>query len=382
MACLRTPSTSSTPNAFEPTRWSSLKYHGVHSKRAGDATPVCTSVRAVGQHAQAHLERLGVPDGVVHGVDVAGVHERQPFPRLADDAAGPLGQLVDQAVARLGREDLCAESSRPMPPGRASERSIATSTEGNSARRIAIDVVPSAPAPYTTTRPPCRRRVACDRVQRHRERISEHGDLVGDVVGHREHHGAMGREVLGETARRVLRVAGVDTRRQPAVDEAPTCAEVAVLAFRAHRVDAHGARTRATGSTRHAGRLARSSTAEPTSTTSATTSWPITCGNEMSAVIGLSPASSKSMRICFESEPQIPVSRVFNTTQSSATRVGSGTSSTFIGVDARCCTNRGASAGGVSTGPGSVRKTSALTTGHRLHPWRPRRPGTCRCRRS
>ena len=44
MACLRTPSNSSTPNALEPIRRSSLKYHGVHSKRAGDDTPICTSV--------------------------------------------------------------------------------------------------------------------------------------------------------------------------------------------------------------------------------------------------------------------------------------------------------------------------------------------------
>ncbi len=44
MACLRTPSTSSTPNALEPTQLISLKYSGLHSHRPGACTPAFTNV--------------------------------------------------------------------------------------------------------------------------------------------------------------------------------------------------------------------------------------------------------------------------------------------------------------------------------------------------
>ncbi len=58
--------------------------------------------------------------------------------------------------------------------------------------------------------------------------------------------------------------------------------------------------------------------AGPSATTSATTSWPITWGNEQNAAIALSVSPSpKSSRICLESEPQMPVSRGRVTTQSS-----------------------------------------------------------------
>ena len=40
----RTPSTSSSPNAFEPTQLISLKYSGVHSHDVGPCTPAFTSV--------------------------------------------------------------------------------------------------------------------------------------------------------------------------------------------------------------------------------------------------------------------------------------------------------------------------------------------------
>ena len=44
MPCLRTPSTSSNPNAFEPTIEISLKYSGVSSHHVGPCTPAFTSV--------------------------------------------------------------------------------------------------------------------------------------------------------------------------------------------------------------------------------------------------------------------------------------------------------------------------------------------------
>ena len=93
-------------------------------------------------------------------------------------------------------------------------------------------------------RPPAgRRRVAGDRVERHRERVGEHRHLVGHVVGDRHQHVAVGGQALGEPAGRVGRVAGVDARRQRAVVEAPAQAEVAGLARGADRIEAaHRAR--------------------------------------------------------------------------------------------------------------------------------------------
>ena len=44
MPCLRTPSTSSTPNAFEPTQLISLKYSGVYSQLVVPWTPAFTRV--------------------------------------------------------------------------------------------------------------------------------------------------------------------------------------------------------------------------------------------------------------------------------------------------------------------------------------------------
>ena len=44
MPCLRSPSTSSMPKAFEPTQLISLKYSGLHSQRPGACTPLFTSV--------------------------------------------------------------------------------------------------------------------------------------------------------------------------------------------------------------------------------------------------------------------------------------------------------------------------------------------------
>src|ERR1700712_757906 len=70
----------------------------------------------------------------------------------------------------------------------------------------------------------------------------------------------------------------------------------------------------------------------------------------MKAVMGESAGPSKSMRTCLVSEPQMPVSCVFSTAQSSPRRVGSGTSLSDIGVHARFLISRGASSGGCGGG--------------------------------
>ena len=71
MPCLRTPSTSSNPNAFEPTNEISLKYSGVSSQNVGPCTPAFTSVPRACSDARADLERLLLADRVVDDVDAA-----------------------------------------------------------------------------------------------------------------------------------------------------------------------------------------------------------------------------------------------------------------------------------------------------------------------
>ncbi len=65
----------------------------------------------------------------------------------------------------------------------------------------------------------------------------------------------------------------------------------------------------------------------------------------MKAVIGLSSASPKSMSTCFESDPQMPVSRLRSTSQSSAMSGGSSRSTSAIGTVLRLRSSNGASSG-------------------------------------
>ena len=78
----------------------------------------------------------------------------------------------------------------------------------------------------------------------------------------------------------------------------------------------------------------RPSASGPIATTSATTSWPSTCGMEKKLFIGLSrPMSSpQSMNTCLASEPQMPVIRGLVTTQSGPRNGGSSMSTSLIGV--------------------------------------------------
>ena len=98
----------------------------------------------------------------------------------------------------------------------------------------------------------------------------------------------------------------------------------------------------------------------PSSTTSATTSWPITCGNEQKPLMALSLSPSpKSSRICFESDPQIPVSRGRVTSQSGRSGRASAMSCSATGVLARFWPSWLAPGGGVHSSC-CVPKTSAL----------------------
>ena len=79
-----------------------------------------------------------------------------------------------------------------------------------------------------------------DRVQRHGERVGEHGDLVGETVGHRDRLGVVRGEQLGEPARGVARVAGVDPGCETAAGEVPALGVVTARARRAHGRDPAG----------------------------------------------------------------------------------------------------------------------------------------------
>ena len=246
MACLRTPSTSSTPNAFEPMSRASLKYHGVHSQRAIDDRPSCTIAPRLRSTRRPTSSGLGRADGVVDDVDAARPRDRQALPRPAQHAAGPRRERLDERIARLG-SNVVAPSSvgqrllrGPAGDGGDLDVGVQRPQDGGGARAEGAGAVDDGAAAR-------RRRRAGDGVERDRERVGEDGDLVGDVVGHGHEHAAVGREQLGEAAGGVGRVAGVDAGREVAVVEVPAQAVVAGLARRARAGRCRGPRTTATG---------------------------------------------------------------------------------------------------------------------------------------
>lgn len=110
----------------------------------------------------------------------------------------------------------------------------------------------------------------------------------------------------------------------------------------------------------------------PTATTSATTSWPITWGEDTKFLIGFSrnrgsarSGSAKlasSKKTTLDSEPQMPVSRGSVTTQSGRRKPGSGSSTSRSGLWASIFRFRLSGSGSVSgSGSGSVPKSSACT---------------------
>ena len=156
---------------------------------------------------------------------------------------------------------------------------------------------------------PARRRgVARDGVQRHRERVGEHRDLVGHVVGHGEQH---------------RRVRGHERRPAPLASfDVPTWIPGAMggvwkFQQRLRSPAAHAGQIGETPRGTHDNQgfsttrspTATPSAAGPSATTSATTSWPGTWGIDEKSRIGLSaPPSPQSMNTCLASEPQMPVS--------------------------------------------------------------------------
>ena len=178
MPCWRTPSTSSKPNALEPTNESSLKYSGVSSQNVGPCTPAFTSVprAARTRAATSNVSCLptvsyttSMPPGYAIGSPSLGLqHAARPGGGLLDDLHVPARGRY--RCAELAGRSACASK----------RATTSTSTSGYSARRIAVAQVPSAPAPYTITLPPGGggwRVIACND---HRERVGKHGDARRD----------------------------------------------------------------------------------------------------------------------------------------------------------------------------------------------------------
>ena len=81
-------------------------------------------------------------------------------------------------------------------------------------------------------------RMPGDRVQRNRERVGEHRDLVGHRIRHGEQHAVVGRHQFGVAAGDVRRHPGVDARLDVAVGEAPAQAVIPGFACRTTGFDA------------------------------------------------------------------------------------------------------------------------------------------------
>ena len=198
--------------------------------------------------------------------------------------------------------------------------------------------LPSDPAPYTRTLRPGGggwRVIACSDTANGSAKTASSSVIESGTANSIE---SWAGHQLGVPAGGVGRHPGVDPGGDVAVGEVPAQAVVAGLAGRAQRRRCRGGRTTARVEHDPLPHLEPRASG-PSSTTSATTSWPITWGNEQNPPMALSVSPSpKSRRICLESEPQMPTRRGRATTQSGA---GSGghppMSISADGVCARFC---------------------------------------------
>src|SRR4051812_3485187 len=152
MPCCRTPSTSSTPNALEPTYDSSLKYSGVSSQYVGPCTPAFTivprarSTRLLTSNV-SRLPTVSYTTSIAPGYAIGSPSAGWSTP--PDHAAASSITWIAGSWAMTVAPNFRARSA--WAPKRAT---TSTSTSGYSARTIAVVQLPSAPAPYTITLPP------------------------------------------------------------------------------------------------------------------------------------------------------------------------------------------------------------------------------------
>ena len=201
MPCLRTPSTSSNPNAFEPTQRDLLEVQRrVLPRRSGRARPPSRACRAPSARGRRPRSvsclptvsyTTSMPPGNAIGSPSC-ARSTPPDHAAASSITASAGVVRDHRRAELARPARPARSKRATTPHldvgveRAQDRDRARAE-----RAGAVDH-------HLAAR---RRRVPRDRVQRHRERVGEHRELVGDVVGHLEQH----RVVRGHELRRSRR---------------------------------------------------------------------------------------------------------------------------------------------------------------------------------
>ena len=132
----------------------------------------------LGQDAHAHLERLGLGDGVVDDVDVPGMGDGQPVQRLVQDGARPGGELLDELEPGLvGEDGVGPEAQRHGALGLEAgddpdlDARVERLEDGHAREAEGAGAVDEHP-------PRGGRRVAHDGVEGDREGIGQHGGLV------------------------------------------------------------------------------------------------------------------------------------------------------------------------------------------------------------
>ena len=248
MPCLRTPSTSSIAERVGADPADLLEVRAASTPTApASGRPLFTSVpRALSTRSPTSNGLRGA-DGVVDDVDAAGPARPagRPTAGAARRPTTPASSSTSSSRGS-GANDRGAERAGQRAPGpakRATDGDLDVGVQraqdrgGAGAERAgAVDEHPAAR----------RRRVAGDGVERHRERVGEHGDLVGRRVGHREQH-RRGRASARRSRRWRPSSAGVDAGGEVAVVEAPAQAEVARLRRPGTAGRCPAARTTATG---------------------------------------------------------------------------------------------------------------------------------------
>ena len=243
---------------------------------------------------------------------------------------------------------------------------LSTSTSGWRERRMAVVVVPRAPAPYTTARPPggggLRVTAWSDTEKGSASTATSSGTWSGTGTSMESWAGSRGAKPPVASLALPVWMPGESrpSRKLQHRLRSPAAQAGQGGSMPRGAQDSQGLRT-----TRWPGSRPRAR--GPTSATVPTTSCPSTWGKEMKAVMQLSPASPSSapMKTCLASEPQMPVMRVSTTTQSGPNSPGSSTSLRAMGVRARaCCMGFGAASSAAAPAPtasGATPNTSALT---------------------
>ena len=203
MACLRTPSTSSIAEGVrsgEPQLLEVPRRPLEPSRRRGRRS--ARSCRARRARAARARSSCGDADRVVarrrcgrgrrSGSPAHGWRSRPP----TTSASATTSCLVVECRGRTPAHRAAGHRLlRRVPHDRGDlDRRVQRAQDGDRGRAERAGAADERPAAR-------RRRVAGDGVQRHRERVGQHRDLVGDVVGHGERHRVVRRAAARRTRR-------------------------------------------------------------------------------------------------------------------------------------------------------------------------------------